>query len=432
MHRSAFHGRLAVALLLAGLTGIFETRAIAQDQLAPHDALKKARSDHIGRLSTLKSGADKPNAADKEALDAEAKFYVYRFSLPPTGGETMKGIIAYQKEFVDFVNQIESNTDPDVYKKKRPFVQQFSPHLVQRFKDLFDQDFQVYRFAIVNAAPMLPQAARMKDDAIGLYLADLVAGKKHDVIKMYAARGLREFFPVAPVEAGAVLAALVEKRKDREVKYVDALAGFIERKGGDKLSEPEENAIRYLRRESLESLAQTQAPAIVSDKVKVEGPIAPTLLRILAPKGGIEPSPGLAERIEAAIGVCQIKYAQVPDYQPEIGTYLVGLFVSELATEYNKDLVLIRGGKQPLLPWKIHSKRLENALKDLAKNAKNQPGEANAKKVADNAIPLIKYMQSYNQITQPDVLAFTKMVTTLRPTLTEVYKGNKKFVIALD
>src|SRR5262249_9230220 len=150
----------------------------------------------------------------------------------------------------------------------------------------------------------------------GLYLVYLLtdnAKAKHDVIKMYAAHGLREYFPVAPLVEAEDIPDAQLRRKEKEVKYVDALIKFIERKPADKLTEPEQNAVRFLRREAIESLAQAQAPMVMLGK-DVEGPIAPTLLKVLAPNSGLDPAPGLAERIEAAIGICELKYSKVPDY----------------------------------------------------------------------------------------------------------------------
>src|SRR5205823_4439484 len=160
-------------------------------------------------------------------------------------------------------------------------------------------------------------------------------------------------FPVVVVDANAVLAAADVKRKVREVMHVDALVNFAQRPGGDKLSEPEQNAIRFLRREAIESLAFAQAPLVAADKVKVEGAIAPLILRVLSPKGGLDPAPNLAERVEAAIGVCQMKNLDAANYNTELGIYLVGRLVNDFADAYNKDLVDMRANKPAQMLWKV-------------------------------------------------------------------------------
>jgi hypothetical protein len=424
--------RLAITFLLVVFTVGFAGRAGAQvfPQLAPLEELKANRSKHYTQLSKLKNGQEKPNASDKDALEAEARYLVYRFSLPPIFGEQNKGILMYQREFTEFIDQLER---PENKKGNREFVRQFCPVLKDRCNDLLAQDMQVYRIAIVNFAPMLPQAARLKDEAIGNYLADILAerGDKgpnmHDAVRLYAARGLREFFPAVTLDATPLAAADV-KRRDRDVRYVDALVKFIERKTGDKLSEPEQNGIRYLRREAIESLALAQSPAILLENNKVEGPIAPTLLRVLSPKGGLVPEPGLPERVEAAIGVCQLNYAKSPNYYPETGFYLVGTLVKDFCTAFNKDLA--KNPKLPEMTWRIQAKRLELALKDLTKYAKNHTHEAHAKKVADNATLLLKSVQTFSQVNQNELQLFSKMLTGIPvPPSDYVYKGNKTYII---
>jgi hypothetical protein len=429
---------LVVALALVVSTAGLTDRAGAQvyGQLESLAALKANRSKYFAQLSRLKSGQEKPNPNDKDAklaLDAEAKFLLYRFSLEPIYNNPNVGFLKYQKDFIDFIDQVERAENK---KGNREFVRQISPVLKTRFNDLLAQDMQVYRIAIVNVAPMLPHAARLKDEAIGNYLAEILSDRgdkgpnMHGLVKLFAARGLREFFPVLTLETTPLAAADV-KRRDRDVRYVDALVKFIEHKGGDKLSDLEQNAIRYLRREAIEALAMAQSPAVLIENNKVEGPIAPTLLRVLSPKGGVEPAPGLSERIDAAVGICQLNYAKSPTYQPETGVYLVGALVKDFATAYNKDLA--KNPKQHELHWKIKAKLLEQALKDLTKNAKNHAVAPHAKKVADGATPLLKSIQTFNQVNAAELQLFSKMVASIPPAPADlVYKGNKNYVIQRD
>jgi hypothetical protein len=92
----------------------------------------------------------------------------------------------------------------------------------------------------------------------------------------------------------------------------------------------------------------------------------------------------------------------------------------------------MRANKPAQMLWKVQSKRIELALKDLVKNVKNQPVEPKARQVADEATILIKSMQSYNQVNQNQLLLFSKMSAALRPSANEVFRGNKKYVIDLE
>ena len=50
----------------------------------------------------------------------------------------------------------------------------------------------------------------------------------------------------------------------------------------------------------------------------MEGPIAVTLLKVLVP-GNLDPAPNLAERNEAALGLCQMNYKNMPEYDTVYG-----------------------------------------------------------------------------------------------------------------
>ena len=71
--------------------------------------------------------------------------------------------------------------------------------------------------------------------------------------------------------------------------------------------EGELEALRYLRREAVISLAHAGVPAVSAIKSSgaVKGPVAYELLRVLVKgKGAYNPSPSLSERVEAALGLC--------------------------------------------------------------------------------------------------------------------------------
>jgi hypothetical protein len=422
--------RRLAALMSIGLAALLVGRVGAQNQLAPLADLEKGHSDSYSAINKMQTGQQSPTKADIPAMDAEAKWLVYRFTTtPPKMAE-------YQKKFELFID-LTQNPEYVKHPANREFVRQFNPILVKRFKDVLDQDFQDYRYPILNTAPMLVQAARMRDESVGTYLAEILTDKgKHDAIKLYAARGLREFFPVTPVADDEELSNAAEKRKKREVAFITALTGFIDKKGNDKLPEEEQNAIRFLRRDALESLGKAGVPAITVGKNKVEAPVAPLLLRVLSPKSDLDPAPSLAERIEAAIGVCQMKSGKVEGYNTELGVHLVGLLLGDFATEYNKDLAAAKGAKRlpAELHWKIHSKRLEAALKDLVVNSRGQPAEKAAKQLED-AIPYVLRPMQASQPTavdQTQLLNFRKMVNATRPASKEVFKGYKAFVVDIE
>jgi hypothetical protein len=430
-------------LLMFAVAAAGTIRLGAQDQLASQNELDSLFYKHNAQFAKLASGQQAPTAADREGMDAMAKWLVYRFvSTPPKSPADMDKL---KHAFDTYL--ITRAAQPEAMKGNKEFVRQFNPILIKRYRDLFDRDFQDYRYPIVNAAPTLVQVAKLRDDAFGDYLAELITKEpdKHDVVKFYAVRALREFYapgerstnaekvqpakPVVPVQAGAVLGDATQKKMERDLRYANAVLKFAEnRPGAGKLPLEEQEVLRIFRRHAIETLAAMQAPTVVYDKNKIDPPIAPFLLRVLSPYTDLEPAPGLAEKVEAAIGVCQMQYKNVPEYQPELGVYLVGLLVADFMTEANKDVGQIAAGKSPAMHWRLADKRLELALKDLVNNAKGQPVEANAKRLEAAAGPLLKDMGKGKTIQgiNPGMLnEFRKMAMSMRPKSNEVFKGMK-------
>src|SRR5207253_1082622 len=133
------------------------------------------------------------------------------------------------------------------------------------------------------------------------------------------------------------------------------------------------DVVHFFRREAITSLAQAGAPAVLVNKkaALLESPVAPTLMRVLA--GDIDPKPTTQEKIEAAVGLCSMKYSGMPEYAPDIAVYLVGKTLVEVVKDYNDDLLAFtakgKDRKAPRIAWKVESLRLETALKDLKTNA---------------------------------------------------------------
>ncbi len=303
----------------------------------------------------------------------------------------------------------------------------------------------------------------MRSDAFADFLAELITdgeankGTRHDTIKLYAIRGLREYYapgeradkaqparPIVPVDADELLATPVANKAKRDVRYMNAVLKFAEnRPGVAKLPPEEQQAIRILRRAAIETLAATQAPLVTYSKKSAEAPIAPFLLRVLAPKSDLQPAPNLADKVEAAIGIARMKYKKLEAYQPEVGVYLVGQTLAEFMTAENKDVGAVDSPdshKVAAMHWRIDARRLELALKDMVVNAKGRPVEKLARKLQEGAAPILDGVAKGRPergkillvaINGPQLAQFRKMVTTLRPKSNQVFKDMPKSTIDL-
>jgi hypothetical protein len=449
--------RLAVRFcwLLLGswmLVCVLDTGWIKAEQLASKEALQKPFDATRERRTELLNGTaeNKATAADKPVANAAANYYILRI--------TVKALkyAAVQDEFASQVQSVDGK------KADRVFLNMFGEELVKRMKDVLaplparkpdegqDKDkveqpewpFAQDPTTVINACMMLPTMAKLKQDNINKFLADLVKDEKtHEVVRLYAFKALKETMPVRvqPDEEDILEKGAKMTRKDLEIKIVKELAKHIENKVEVKGMVPEQVAVvQYMRREAIMALAQAGAPAVTAYKKQLEGEVAPTLLRVLA--NDIEPPAKMQEKIEAAVGLCAMKYDKMPEYNHEVATYLIGRMLGEYVDEYKLDWANFADKtakrKLPKVAWKTESRRLELALKDLAANARSAKakeimvGTLSATK-ADHleriAAPTLKIMKDYGT---PDerVTNLNQFVNQIMPKSGRVFTSFEKEV----
>jgi hypothetical protein len=320
----------------------------------------------------------------------------------------------------DFRNEIGiavQNAD-----KNQEAVKVWTPSLLSAFKQILDWPFNNNRVSCVNVALLLPDLARLKRPEIADFLVTVLEDpKKHDSIKLYAAQALTEFFPATEFVFLNKGDKAAEGKKKTEVKRVNALLKFITRKWDPAKDVPKEevDGFCFVRRTAIRALAEARVPAIEADPKtqKLEGDVIQALLPIL--KGEVTPEPTLAEKIEAAIAVSRMKVDPNSAYQPDESVYRVGTALVEIAIAYTKDFNKFKGAKDgvPILPWKIHAKRLQLALGEMYESVKNDSSRttaaANAAKLQNASQSLLNAMQSHQANFDAKVLA--DAVNTLRP-----------------
>ncbi|MBI3410967.1 MAG: hypothetical protein HY040_21745, partial [Planctomycetes bacterium] len=311
-----FVGPLVVLFLVA-----FPLAARAQgEQKAQlgNDGLDEAFARLINQRTRWMQGTEKPTAKDAKDLETIAQWYAWR----PTWAKFQNDSASLDKMVhgfdIDFVRPCTSSANKGNY----DFVQLMGPQFAKAFKNVFDEiDFLTYRQKVVNVALMLPALAKMKQEEVGDMLKDLITDPKiHDAVKLHAIIALREFFPIKTLDdADPVNDKRIAEKKKRDLDRIAAVTAFIERKWPTPQDKMELDAIHYLRREAIKSLAAAGAPAVAALKAKgeVEGPVAYALAKVLT-KGAVEPELSLAEKCEAAIGLLNLKCANSPHYDPRI------------------------------------------------------------------------------------------------------------------
>ena len=160
--------------------------------------------------------------------------------------------------------------------------------------------------------------------------------------------------------------------------------------------------------------------------MRVKTPVALALMKILAPEtNDISPQPSLAEKTEAALGLCRMHW-KLEKYQPDATVYLVGRFLMEFVAEYRNDQPKFAGkNKQPpLLPWSDYALRLEDSLRDLQSTTHTYPAhKANVDLLVRSSRDILHTMRTHGRVGPPVVLI--GVVTRMWPQATSFapYEG---------
>ena len=378
------------------------------------------------RRGKLLSGEEQPAAADKKVAEATAKYFIYRITHKTADPNHLPKV---QFEFEKFAIGI------DPKKKNQLFVNQFlGPALVACMKEVLAVDPRENPTVVINACNMLPAMARLRADDIGNYLIFMVQDSQtNEIVRLHALKAFKETLPVRVFDPD-VGGKEDEARKVRDIKHVEALVKFIERPV--KANDPGDVAVyRFLRREAITSLANAGAPAVAlvkKGKIEtVEGAVAPTLLRVLV-TDGLQPPASMQEKIEAAVGLCSMKYPDLLKYEPEIAVYHVGRTLAEMVSEYNKDYANFgakdKTRKLPMIAWMTESKRLELGLKDMVKASGGNKKAMDLEKMFN---PVLKRMQKYDA-PNLDRAEYNRLEQQNLPKSGAVFKTLKSEVVPLN
>jgi hypothetical protein len=432
------------------LFGVLLTPAavLAQGQLGDWDSLSKAYDQNEARRKDLfKGDVGAAGAGDKKIAEASARWFIYRISHTSVLIDQAK-LARVHKEFNDIVKNVLM--EPKAQATNRAFVNMFGVALVQSMKDVLEQNASGRPQAYVHACMMLPTMAKLKQGDVGDYLVSLMSDPKgSDVARLHAVKALREYLPVDSLDANGnydLADKNVIAKKARDVKYVDALVKYVETPVKvDGMSSEEAAAVNYLRREAIITLASTEAPAVATLKKvgKIEGGVAPTLMRVCA--GNLEPAPMLQEKIEAAIGLCKMRYwnpnfsskiknAHQDEYQAELAAYLVGKTLDEFIGAYKADFenFTAKGAARrlPRTAFRLEAKRLDAALTEIANYSEGAPAAGNAQKLKKEAAPVLTSISKHENLNN-DLIFRNKVVPSLRPKTGYVFKSLKTAEITL-
>jgi len=297
-----------------------------------------------------------------------------------------------------------------------PLQKEFGKKMVEELDRVMAPKQQA-AIARINAGRVLARLAEESgyEETVDLLVKVITDPDEVDGARFWACRGLRNLFARAgkklPLNVGAA----------RRQKALEALVAFIQRKPEVTKMTPEEelNGLRVLRREAVRALAELRDPGAA----KPNAHAALTLVRVLAGDTGLVPSPRLDEKVEAAIGVCQLRPDAKGDYQPGYGAFFVGRFLVELGSKY-------AARKSNREPWKIHAARLDEALRA---SAAAFPADKTVKEVARLGADIARSVQQGSDAggARNALDAWLRQPANV-PTQASVYKSDPKSVVTLQ
>lgn len=415
---------LAVVLAAAPVRAQLEERSLGN----PVDLTQK--ETNVGSsLYGLFNGNREFTKSDQPSLDSMAQLYVYR--------PTWAYVLTDQDKLADSLKRYENLMNSVAISKQKPVVSYFSAQLVKAFKDVFARPFDQNRSSSLNVAQMLPALGKTKSDEASDYLVELIRDPKmHDSIKLFAVRAMREMFPVKAYAENTVKDAVLDARKKREIERVNALVDYFKYVQASKMDDPVK---LYFRREIVTSLAAAGQPAVSGSKksAKIEGPVAELLVQILSPKSPFEPAPSLPEKLEAAIGLANMKLDDIPEYQSDVAIFLIGSTLMEATDQYRADLANFQAkgaDKKPFVHWKGYADRFKLALKAQVANH-NGTGLnaqlARAKKLDEQGTRLLDAIERYADAPDPRAL-WQALKPQLLPSDADLYKSIKSPPVVLE
>jgi hypothetical protein len=410
------HGLAAAGAVMLVLTFSGQVQGQQPDlgnQTTVEVPFRKVEQEFLSYIYGKKQASGPQDAEAKDVAKKAANWHVWQlvYKHGPSVARKFKALMD------DAVNNKANN---------QVFMQLFNQQMIAYFKILLDAEFRSHAVPQINAGVMFPALARYGDEEFGKYLIEVAKSSKvHDAIKLYALKGLREFFRAKPPQP----AQDEQKVGAEDVARLDVVLAFLMREAPKNLTPEEAEAFRFVRREAVKALAQAAVPAGSISKDEVKVPVALALLQVLAPeKNGISPPSSMTEKAEAAVGLLSMRAVDLSgvvrfeSYQPEAAIYLVGKFLTDFGDLYQTDEPnLAKGSNIPtLLPWKNYADKLVPALQEMKK--RTPPGaayRANLDKLVESGTLLLEAIKIHRRVDEPlaNLKSTVKQMWPQAPTL---------------
>lgn len=406
----------------------------AQDKLQPkegeeavlgggvQDNLQGAERSRWTNLQVGKAAVGDDPQVYKEVIAKAARWYAYRLTMPRfhgLGEDVEKGKPAIALSMNNLIQEVSGPLLLSTFRSRRPgqpnanqleYLKLFTRDLTKCLRDVLSRNSKP--IVRVNAARMLALIAETEQEEVAdTLIAILRNPRESDGVKFWALRGLRNLF------AGGKPDEPLFKDAKREARTILALQEYLARKPAEMPADPmEQEALRYVRREAIRALALSRHATVPASK-DAAGRTAWWLAK-MARKDGFTPTPNLAEQMEAAIGLCQMKPNK--DLQSDYLAYQVGNVVVDFLNHFNRAKL---GASETNLAWKLYATRLGIALEELKNQARNAPGKTPAyvDQVVEQIRGALKPLDAKDP--NPDATVLDQWLRKHPPASTTVYKS---------
>ncbi len=315
------------------------------------------KKEEFKQFERLRKGEQ--DRLDEAILDKAAQWYAYRLARTDATKKSMHELV--KEAFDQIIDPKSLRSEPSP--QQRAFMEEFGKRLTARLHEVVKHPEVIVR---VNAAIILARLAATGQEDATMVLAEVLGDEKeNDAVKLYALRGLRDFFALGhgdnPVSFNK------KDREERENRCIDALLKYLESKASlpESASSQDRGVLHYVRPEAIAALGQTRYPALCKTDAKkktttVERRTALALLRLARKDDSVRVEPTVTEQVAAVVGLSQLESKLCPEYQADYVAYHIGRFLVEFGTAYNSGRE-----EKTTEPWKIHALRLHQALADL-------------------------------------------------------------------
>lgn len=292
-------------------------------------------------------------------------------------------------------------------KRQQKYLDEFRPIAAEYLKEVLNNRLLVAR---LNAAIVLHRFAQYDEEEVAEDLLTILENPaEHDAVKLWALKGMGELFTQS-IDQSA-------KNPERLERCALAVYAWLEKRiqipasQVAELSEPEQDGIRYIRRQAIRTLGSYRRPMIIDDGLRKsqEGPAASLLLQIMNNQG-VTPEASWSEREAAAVALCHLQCKRSPAYQPAFVVQQIGRFVANLGVEASNDRS--RSSQR----WQFYAADLKAATDTLAEDlGKATPAAAYLSRLMVRVNPVLDNL--YDETRHPSAVADLNQAVNTMPSV---------------